>query len=122
MLKPDLTSGNAGKMSDDARPGETLADLASRRAALRQAAGVQGADPRSLLDAALTELDGAIDALSGSLPDGGADDTAADGPPGAARAERRLLQARLGLLDDEAGAVITLALTHADSLIVCGGG
>ena len=80
-------------MSEDVRPGETLADLASRRDALRQAAGVPGADPRSLLEAALTELDGAIDALTGSLPGGAADDTAADGAPAVARAERRLLQA-----------------------------
>ncbi len=80
-------------MSEDGRPGETLADLASRRDALRQAAGVPGADPRSLLEAALTELDGAIDALTGSLPGGVADDTAADGAPAVARAERRLLQA-----------------------------
>ena len=80
-------------MSEDVRPGETPADLASRRDALRQAAGVPGADPRSLLEAALTELDGAIDALTGSLPGGAADDTAADGAPAVARAERRLLQA-----------------------------
>src|SRR5271165_5464094 len=84
----------AGKMSEDARPGETLADLASRRDALRQAAGVQGADPRSLLEAALTELDGAIDALTGAGPgDAPGDGEGAEGIPAAARAERRLLQA-----------------------------
>ncbi len=80
-------------MSEDGRPGETLGDLASRRDALRQAAGIPGADPRSLLDAALTELDAAIDTLAGSLPGGAADESAADGLPGVARAERRLLQA-----------------------------
>ena len=81
-------------MAEDGRPSETLADLSSRRDALRQAAGIPGADPRSLLEAAFTELDGAIDALAGALPgDAAADDTGADGLPGAARAERRLLQA-----------------------------
>ena len=81
-------------MAEDGRPSETLADLSSRRDALRQAAGIPGADPRSLLEAAFTELDGAIDALAGS-PSGGAaaDDADTDGLPGAARAERRLLQA-----------------------------
>src|SRR6516162_2953338 len=81
-------------MAEDGRPSETLADLSSRRDALRQAAGIPGADPQSLLEAALTELDGAIDALAGS-PSGGAaaDDADTDGLPAAARAERRLLQA-----------------------------
>ena len=81
-------------MAEDGRPSETLADLSSRRDALRQAAGIPGADPRSLLEAAFTELDGAIDALAGS-PSGGAaaDDADTDGLPAAARAERRLLQA-----------------------------
>ena len=81
-------------MSEDARPGETLAELAARRDALRQSAGVQGADPRSLLEAALTELDGAIDALTGAGAGGGPGDVeGAEGLPAAARAERRLLQA-----------------------------
>ena len=81
-------------MAEDGRPSEALADLSSRRDALRQAAGIPGADPQSLLEAALTELDGAIDALAGS-PSGGAaaDDADTDGLPAAARAERRLLQA-----------------------------
>ena len=81
-------------MAEDGRPSEALADLSSRRDALRQAAGIPGADPLSLLEAALTELDGAIDALAGS-PSGGAaaDDADTDGLPAAARAERRLLQA-----------------------------
>jgi len=73
-------------------PKEQLADLAARRDALRQAARVPGADREALLDAALTELDGAIDTLGGSPANGPSDD-AADGLPGADRAERRLLHA-----------------------------
>ena len=73
-------------------PKEQLADLAARRDALRQAAGVPGADREALLDAALTELDGAIDTLGGSAANGPSDDVA-DGLPGADRAERRLLHA-----------------------------
>src|SRR5215468_961872 len=82
-------------MPQGGRPGEALADLASRRDALRQAAGLPGTDPQALLDAALTELDGAIDALVGSVPGGvaGQDEDAPDGLPDAVRAERRLLQA-----------------------------
>src|SRR5215469_16174048 len=81
-------------MAEDGRPSETLADLSSRRDALRQAAGIPGADPRSLLEAALTELDGAIDVLADSPSgDAAADDAGTDGLPAAARAERRLLQA-----------------------------
>jgi serine phosphatase RsbU (regulator of sigma subunit) len=81
-------------MAEDGRPGETLADLSSRRDALRQAAGIPGSDPRSLLEAALTELDGTIDALAGVLPgDTAADDAGTGDLPAAARAERRLLQA-----------------------------
>lgn len=73
-------------------PEEQLASLAARRDALRQAARVPGADPDALLDAALTELDGAIEALGGS-PDGVVADDAADGVPETIRAERRLLHA-----------------------------
>ena len=73
-------------------PKEQLADLAARRDALRQAARVPGADREALLDAALTELDGAIDTIGGS-PANGTSDDAADGQPGADRAERRLLHA-----------------------------
>src|SRR5215471_20543212 len=82
-------------MPQGGRPNEALADLASRRDALRQAAGLPGTDPQALLDAALTELDGAIDALAGSAPGGaaGQDEAAPDGLPEAVRAERRLLQA-----------------------------
>src|SRR5215475_4789579 len=82
-------------MPQGGRPGEALADLASRRDALRQAAGLPGADPSALLEAALTELDGAIDTLAGSLPGGagGQDEAGPDGLPEAVRAERRLLHA-----------------------------
>jgi hypothetical protein len=76
-------------MPQGGRPDEALADLASRRDALRQAAGLPGADPQALLDAALTELDGAIDTLAGSVPDGaaGQDEAGPDGLPEAVRAE-----------------------------------
>ena len=75
-------------------PKEQLAGLAARRDALRQATRVPGGDREALLDAALTELDAAIDALlGGSLTDGAAGDEAAEGLPETVRAERRLLHA-----------------------------
>src|ERR1700678_1841215 len=80
-------------MPQGGRPDGALADLAGRRDALRQAVGLPGADPGSLIDAALTELDGAIDAPAVALtpaPVGGID-APPDGLP--ATAERRLLQA-----------------------------
>ncbi len=83
-------------MPQDGSPKESLAGLASRRDALRQAAEITGADPGALLDAALTELDGAIEALDGALASSGGappDEAAAEGAPEAARAERRLLHA-----------------------------
>jgi len=69
-----------------------LADLAARRDALRQAAALEGANLRPTLDAALAELDAAIDALAAAQDGGEA------GPPdGAAldalHAERRMLRA-----------------------------
>jgi PAS domain S-box-containing protein len=69
-----------------------LADLAARRDALRQAAALGDAGLRATLDAALAELDAAIDALAASHDGNG------DGPPdeaalGALHAERRLLRA-----------------------------
>jgi serine phosphatase RsbU (regulator of sigma subunit)/PAS domain-containing protein len=73
-------------------PKEQLAGLAERRDALRQATRVPG-DREALLDAALTELDGAIDALlGGSLAEGPGGEPA-DGMPETIRAERRLLHA-----------------------------
>jgi len=73
-------------------PDGALADLAARRDALRQAVGLPGADPRALIGAALTELDGAIEALAAAVPAGGSEEPASDGLPDAFRAERRLLQ------------------------------
>src|SRR5215469_15451669 len=73
---------------------DSLPDLVARRDALRQAAGIQGGDPRALLDAALTELDAAIEALRLAEPDAGGRVGAAGEPlPEAVRAERRLLHA-----------------------------
>ena len=82
-------------MPQDGWPDEALADLASRRDALRQAAGLPGADPQALLDAALIELDGAIDAIAESAPGSaaGQDEAGPDGLPDTLRAERRLLHA-----------------------------
>jgi serine phosphatase RsbU (regulator of sigma subunit)/PAS domain-containing protein len=59
--------------------------------ALRQAAGLPGADPRSLLEAALAELDGAVEALTAAGGPTAADpgERPGDGP----HTERRLLQA-----------------------------
>ena len=72
-----------------------LTDLATRRDALRQAVSLPGADPGALIDAALTELDGAIDALADAMTAAaapvGRGDGAPDGQPG--MAERRLLHA-----------------------------
>src|ERR1700744_3034398 len=77
-------------------PDEAVADIASRRDALRQAAGLPGADLHTLVEGALTELDAAIDAAG---PPAGA---AADAPdrsgevlPEAIRTERRLRRAGL---------------------------
>jgi serine phosphatase RsbU (regulator of sigma subunit)/PAS domain-containing protein len=69
-----------------------LADLTARRDALRQAATLGGADVRPTLDAALAELDAAIDALAAVR------DVSEDGPPDEAaldalHAERRTLRA-----------------------------
>jgi serine phosphatase RsbU (regulator of sigma subunit)/PAS domain-containing protein len=80
----------AGTTDGSAVP-ESLAALKSRSAALRRAAGSPRATPAVLLDAALTELDGAIAALTV------AGNGTADEPHGGALAgqhsERRLLQA-----------------------------
>lgn len=74
-------------------PKEPLAGIAARRDALRQAAGMPGADREALLEAALTELDGTIDALGGSPGNGANGESPAEGLPAAVRAERRLLHA-----------------------------
>jgi len=71
-----------------------VADIAARRDALRQAASLPGADAHTLIDAALTELDAAIDAM-GAGPSGAATpgDQPREGLPEAVRTERRLLHA-----------------------------
>jgi serine phosphatase RsbU (regulator of sigma subunit)/PAS domain-containing protein len=76
-------------MSQGAWLNETLTGLASRRDALRHAAKVPGADHEALLEAALTELDGAVEALAGEQADATGDEGA--GNVEALRAERRLL-------------------------------
>src|SRR3984885_2500271 len=80
-------------MPQGGRPDGALADLAGRGDALRQAGRLPGAVPWSPVDAALTELDGAIDVLSMALPATpvGRGDAPPDGLPGSA--ERHLLHA-----------------------------
>lgn len=64
-------------------------DLAARRDALRQSAAAPGADLTALLDAALTELDGAISLMGGNgNPPGAPQGRATD----SLRAERNLLR------------------------------
>ncbi len=76
------------------RPDQALAGIASRREALRQAAGLPGADLSALVEAALTEIDAAIDAFgTGPGGAGGAADAPGEVVPEAVRAERRLLHA-----------------------------
>ncbi len=75
-------------------PDEAVADIAARRDALRQAANLPGADPRTLIDAALTELDAALEALGAAVPAAaGQDNPLAEVLPEAVRTERRLLHA-----------------------------
>jgi serine phosphatase RsbU (regulator of sigma subunit)/PAS domain-containing protein len=85
----------AGDMPQGGRPDEAVAEIATRRDALRLAAGMPGADLGSLAEAALTELDAAIDAI-GTVPPAAAAGSA-DGHgevlPETVRAERRLLHA-----------------------------
>ncbi len=69
-----------------------LADLPGRREALRQAAAMPGADPRSLLDAAFAELDAAVEALT-KLTETAADQSAETATPDPLSAERVLLRA-----------------------------
>ncbi len=82
-------------MTQDGWMSDSPSGLAARRDALREAAGIPDSDPRALLDAALTELDVAIDALAGAGPDlgGGGAEAMAGSLPEAGRAERRLLHA-----------------------------
>lgn len=80
-------------MPEGGWPAEPLADVVARRDALRHAADIPGADAAALLDAALTELDGAIDTVVRMLSAGEGNEAAAEGLPEAVRAERRLLHA-----------------------------
>src|ERR1700689_266477 len=92
MTKSDVQDGR--DMPRGGSPDETVSDIAARRDALRQAAGMPGADPRTLIDAALTELDAAIEAIVAASPGPAApDDPAAEVLPEAVRTERRLLHA-----------------------------
>jgi serine phosphatase RsbU (regulator of sigma subunit)/PAS domain-containing protein len=70
-------------------PVTEIAGLTTRSGALRQAATLPGADLGSLLDAALAELDAAIDALKTAA--GAAASGSGSGAGEAVRAERRLL-------------------------------
>ena len=86
-------------MSQDTWPNDPsadVADLAGRRDALRQAAGLPGADPRALLDAAFAELDAAVEALTKLIQAGAGEAEPAAGnpdPPVSLGAERSLLRA-----------------------------
>ena len=75
-------------MAEQGPPTE-IAGLTSRSGALRQAATLPGADLGSLLDAALAELDAAIDALKAAA--GAAASGSGSGAGEAVHAERRLL-------------------------------
>ena len=81
------------------RANTQLTELEARYAALRQAARSPGAEPGDVLDAAFTELEGAIDLLraDGAAPGGPAAASAAGeqrlGSGGSDSAERSLLRA-----------------------------
>ena len=70
---------------------DDAARLKASADALRQAAGISGAELRPLLEAALAELDGAGEALTGAGGRPAGD--LADDPAGGPHTERRLLQA-----------------------------
>src|ERR1700684_1225336 len=67
---PAMIAGMIADMPQDTGPSASyadsadLADLAGGREALRQAAAMPGADPRTLLDAAFAELDAAAEVLT----------------------------------------------------------
>ena len=88
------TTQDGGNMPRGGWPAEPAAEIAARRDALRQAASLPGADPRTLIDAALTELDAAIDALGTAAQAAAvAASSPAEALPESVRAERRLLHA-----------------------------
>jgi serine phosphatase RsbU (regulator of sigma subunit)/PAS domain-containing protein len=70
-------------------PGDEVTGLKARVDALRQAATLKGAQPRPLLQAALTELDAALSLLGAAGESGPAGEQA--DPSSAVHAERRLL-------------------------------
>lgn len=70
---------------------DEAARLKASADALRQAADISGAEFRPLLEAALAELDGAVEALTGA--GGRAPRDLAEDPAGGPHTERRLLQA-----------------------------
>ena len=73
---------------------DQLAELAARYAALRQAARSEGAEPGDVLDAAFTELEGAIDLLRAAAPgEPGRRAPAESQPANPDSAERGLLRA-----------------------------
>jgi serine phosphatase RsbU (regulator of sigma subunit)/PAS domain-containing protein len=67
---------------------DQVAELNARYAALRQAARSKGTEPRDVLEAAFTELEGAIELLGSSRPPPGSSQ-----PAGTDTAERSLLRA-----------------------------
>jgi serine phosphatase RsbU (regulator of sigma subunit)/PAS domain-containing protein len=73
---------------------DAVAGLQSRSAELRKAAAGPRSGEQALLDAALTELDAAIDVLSGAA--NGVTAGAKEGQGGSTQSERRLLQAIFG--------------------------
>jgi PAS domain S-box-containing protein len=90
MTEGDMRDGE--DMPRSGWPDEAVTDIAARRDALRQAAGLPGADLRTLMEAALTELDAAIEA-AGAVPEAAGAGQPAEALPESVRAERRLLHA-----------------------------
>jgi serine phosphatase RsbU (regulator of sigma subunit)/PAS domain-containing protein len=85
---------NEASARDEA--GVQVAGLAARYAALRQASRSQGAQPGDVLDAAFTELEGAIDLLRAVQAGPGGREPDGRQPPGGDSAERGLLRAAFG--------------------------
>jgi serine phosphatase RsbU (regulator of sigma subunit)/PAS domain-containing protein len=106
-------------------PGVDVAGLASRSGALRQAATLPGADLGSLFDAALAELDAAIDTLKAAA--GAAGGGPGSGPAAEVHAERRLLhtvfqQAPVPLFLLDSGGTVRRANAAAGELFGSGPG
>jgi PAS domain-containing protein len=72
---------------------DQAARLKARGDALRQAGALPGAELGPVLEAALAELDGAVQVLGGDQGDRAARDDLGGDPDGGAHAERRMLQA-----------------------------